>query len=85
MALRGDEDNRDLRPPAFQFLLKVETGHSGHRDVEEEATCLGGKTALRIKSGSHSHRLVVIDDRHQSSPAHHECLVIGAASVTLSG
>src|SRR5215813_10046484 len=34
--LTGDEDDGNLLPAVFQFLLKVKSGHSRHRDVEDQ-------------------------------------------------
>src|SRR5215831_3268735 len=34
--LAGDEDNGNLLPATFQFLLKVKSGHSWHRDVQDQ-------------------------------------------------
>src|SRR5215469_17010151 len=34
--LTGDEDDVNLLPTTFQFLLKVKSGHSWHRDVQDQ-------------------------------------------------
>src|SRR5262245_20829906 len=34
--LTRDEDNGNLLPTTFQFLLKVKSGHSWHRDVQDQ-------------------------------------------------
>ena len=38
--LRGDEDNRNLLPPARQFLLQIGARHARHCDVENQAARL---------------------------------------------
>jgi|SRR5580692_4289003 len=35
--LSRDEDDGNLVPAACQFLLKIKSGHSRHRDVEDQA------------------------------------------------
>src|SRR5262249_46674756 len=38
--LAGDEDDWNGLPTTFQFLLKIESGHSRHRDIEDQTAGL---------------------------------------------
>src|SRR6202795_96786 len=40
ISLSGDEDDWNLLPTKFQFLLKAGTGHSGHGNVEDQTSGL---------------------------------------------
>jgi len=51
ISLSGDEDDWNLLPTTLQFLLKAGSGHSGHGNVEDQASgladAIGGEELFR--------------------------------------